>query len=104
MTYRDPTEVIVAIDPVVVATETRIREGRWHASGLIQIEFKRGPKDGFARLEFPFSNASSPNDAMQQVKPMLQQLTAELSRLIEALRDELPQQPVGEQTPAASTG
>ena len=103
MTYRDPTEVIVAIDPVFVATETRIREGQWHASGHIQIEFKRGLKEGFARLEFPFTNASSPGDAMQHVKPMLQQLAAELGRLLAALQGE-PAEQAPEQTPAASTG
>jgi hypothetical protein len=101
MSYRDPTQVIVAIDPVVVATETRIHEGQWHASGHVQIEFKRGPKEGFAKLEFPFANASSPNDAMQQVRPMLEQFAAELGRLIESLQGELPPQAATEQNPLA---
>jgi hypothetical protein len=85
--YRDPTEVIIAIDPQVVAKETQILDGAWQASGHVEIQFKRGPQEGFAKLEFPFKNASSPADAMQQAAPMLEQIATELNRLLSVLRE-----------------
>jgi hypothetical protein len=86
MAERDRRRIVGAGDPVVSVDQTEALRDRWVTTGKVSYTIERGDAAVIGVLEFPFRDAPTRSDAIEQTLDQMESVIRELTSLLERLR------------------